>query len=200
MIKEFLEYKFAKAGYIDCDILRIPLGTRVIVYAERPSRIIGRKGMIVKEVQRVLATKFGVENPTIDVMGVERPEHYAKVIANRIAWAMSKGIRFRRVALIAVRQALDAGVRGIEITISGKLTSERARFEKFTGGLMYKCGHDVATKVNRYAGQVLLKPGMYGIEVRVLPPVRLSDEFYIKHPSEVKAAEAKPVAEEVSRA
>ncbi len=190
MIKEFLEYRLAKLGYIDCDILRSPLGTRIIIYAERPSRIIGRKGQTVRELQQILATKFGVENPMIDVAPPkERPEYYAKIIANRIAWAMAKGIKFRRAAIIAIRQLMEAGVRGVEITISGKLTSERARFEKFTFGTIYKCGNDAKTKVDRYVGQVLLKPGMYGIEVRLLPPRRLSDEFYIKTPEQVKPAE-----------
>jgi len=193
MIKEFLEYKLAKIGYIDCDILRSPLGTRIIIYAERPSRIIGRKGQNVKELQNLLATKFGIENPTIDVAPPkERPEYYAKVIANRIAWAMAKGVKFRRAAIIAIRQLVEAGVRGVEITISGKLTSERARFEKFVYGTIYKCGHDAKTKVDKYIAHVLLKPGMYGIEVRLLPPRRLSDEFIIKTPEQVKPEE-KPV-------
>ena len=190
MIKEYLEYRLAKLGYIDCDILKIPLGTRIIIYAERPNRIIGRRGAIVREIQQVLANKLGVENPTIDVTTVPKPEYHAKIIANRIAWAMAKGVKFRRAAIIAIRQLIEAGVRGVEITISGKLTSERARFEKFTYGTIYKCGHDAKTKINRYVGQVLLKPGVYGIEVRILPPVRLSDEFIIKHPSEVTAAPA----------
>jgi len=198
MIKEFLEYRLAKLGYIDCDILRSPLGTRIIIYAERPSRIIGRKGQTVRELQQILATKLGVENPMIDVAPPkERPEYYAKIIANRIAWAMTKGVKFRRAAMIAIRQLIEAGIRGVEITISGKLTSERARFEKFTYGIIYKCGHDAKTKVDKYVGQVLLKPGIYGIEVRLLPPGRrLSDEFYIKTPEQVQAKTAEAVAQQ----
>lgn len=201
MIKEFLEYRLAKQGYVDCDILRTPLGTRIIIYTERPSRIIGRKGVIVKELANTIATKLGVENPTIDVTPIQSPEYYAKLIANRIAWAMTKGVKFRRAALITIRQLSETEIRGVEIVISGKLTSERARFEKYIYGTIYKCGHDSQTKVNRYVAHVLLKPGIYGIEVRVLPPIRLSDQFTIKPPTrevEVKAVETTSTSSESS--
>ncbi|MCG2862894.1 MAG: 30S ribosomal protein S3 [Vulcanisaeta sp.] len=196
MIKEFLNYKLTKQGYVDSDILRTPLGTRIIIYAERPNRIIGRKGAIVKELTEILSKKLGVENPIIDVTPVQNPELNPKIIANRIAWAMTKGVKFRRAGMIALRQIMDGGAKGAEITISGKLTSERARFEKYIYGVVYKNGYDAKTKVQRFVGQVLLKPGIYGIEVRITPPVRFSDEFLIKPPSREVTAEAQVQAQQ----
>ncbi len=92
--------------------------------------------------------------------------------------------------MIAIRQIMDGGAKGAEVTISGKLTSERSRFEKYIYGTIYKNGYDSRTKVQRFVGQVLLKPGLYGIEVRITPPIRFSDEFQIKPPSREVAAEA----------
>ena len=190
MIKEFLNYKLAKQGYVDSDVLKTPLGTRIIIYAERPNRIIGRKGVIVKELTELLSKKLEVENPIIDVTPIQNPELNPKIIANRIAWAMTKGVKFRRAGMIAIRQIMDGGARGAEITISGKLTSERARFEKYVYGVIYKNGYDSRTKMQRFVGQVLLKPGIYGIEVRITPPIRFSDQFQIKPPSREVTAEA----------
>ncbi|GAB6945466.1 30S ribosomal protein S3 [Vulcanisaeta sp. JCM 14467] len=190
MIKEFLNYKLAKQGYVDSDVLKTPLGTRIIIYAERPNRIIGRKGVIVKELTELLSKKLEVENPIIDVTPIQNPELNPKIIANRIAWAMTKGVKFRRAGMIAIRQIMDGGAKGAEITISGKLTSERARFEKYVYGVIYKNGFDAKTKVQRFVGQVLLKPGIYGIEVRITPPIRFSDQFQIKPPSREVTAEA----------
>ncbi len=194
MVKEFLNYRLAKqGGYVDSDVLKTPLGTRIIVYAERPNRIIGRKGVIVKELTDLLSRKLEVENPIIDVTPpIQNPElNPPKIIANRIAWAMTKGVKFRRAGMIAIRQIMDGGAKGgAEVTISGKLTSERARFEKYIYGTIYKNGFDSRTKVQRFVGQVLLKPGLYGIEVRITPPIRFSDEFQIKPPSREVAAEA----------
>ncbi len=190
MVKEFLNYKLAKQGYVDSDVLKTPLGTRIIIYAERPNRIIGRKGIIVKELTELLSRKLEVENPVIDVTPIQNPELNPKIIANRIAWAMTKGVKFRRAGMIAIRQIMDGGARGAEVTISGKLTSERARFEKYVYGVIYKNGFDARTKMQRFVGQVLLKPGIYGIEVRITPPIRFSDQFQIKPPTREATAEA----------
>ncbi len=192
MVKEYLNWRLAKYGYVDADILRTPLGTRIIIYAERPSRIIGRKGAVIKELTEVLSKKLEVENPIIDVTPVQSPELNPKIIANRIAWAMTKGVKFRRAGMIALRQVADAGARGVEITISGKLTSERARFEKYIYGVVYKNGFEAnryfpEAKVQRYVGCVLLKPGIYGIEVRITQPVRFADDFRIKPVTKVEA-------------
>lgn len=195
MVKEFLNYKLSMQGYVDSDVLKTPLGTRIIIYAERPNRIIGRKGVIVKELTELLSKKFGVENPVIDVTPIQNPELNPKIIANRIAWAMTKGVKFRRAGMIAIRQIMDGGARGAEITISGKLTSERSRFEKYVYGTVYKNGYDARTKVQRFAGMVLLKPGIYGIEVRITPPIRFSDEFQIKPPTREAAVETQQITE-----
>jgi small subunit ribosomal protein S3 len=192
MIKEFLDHKLGRQGYVDSDVMRTPLGTRIVIYAERPNRIIGRKGVVVKELTELLSRKLNVENPIIDVTPVQDPELNAKVIVNRIAWAMTKGVKFRRAGMIAVRQVMDAGARGVEVIISGKLSSERARFEKYTQGVVYKNGQDSRTNVNRHVGYVLLKPGIYGIEVRIMPNVRTSDSFQIRPPMrEVEVTETK---------
>ncbi|MFB6470136.1 MAG: 30S ribosomal protein S3 [Vulcanisaeta sp. AZ3] len=195
MVKEFLNYKLSMQGYVDSDVLKTPLGTRIIIYAERPNRIIGRKGVIVKELTELLSKKLGVENPVIDVTPIQNPELNPKIIANRIAWAMTKGVKFRRAGMIAIRQIMDGGARGTEITISGKLTSERSRFEKYVYGTVYKNGYDAMTKVQRFAGMVLLKPGIYGIEVRITPPIRFSDEFQIKPPTREAAVETQQITE-----
>ncbi len=192
VIREFLEYKLSKYGYIDSEILKTPLGTRIVIYAERPSRIIGRKGAIVKEVSQILTTKLGVENPQIDVIDVskiEAPEMFPKVVAYRIANAMAKGVRFRRVMFVAVRQLAEAGAKGFEIVVSGKLATERAKFEKLTVGKLYKNGHDAKNRVRRAVTHVLLKPGIYGVEIRITPgTLQYSDEFKVKPPLKTESA------------
>jgi small subunit ribosomal protein S3 len=186
MIKEFLEQRLSRYGYVDSEILKTPLGTRIVIYAERPSRIIGRKGAVIKEISNILTSKFGIENVQIDVIDISRieaPEMFPRVIAYRIANAMAKGVRLRRALFIATRQLTEAGVKGFEVVISGKLSTERARFEKITHGKLYKIGHDAKNAVRRAVAPVLLKPGIYGIEVRIAPAgIRYADEYRIKLP------------------
>jgi small subunit ribosomal protein S3 len=186
VVKEFLEYKLARLGYVDSEILKTPLGTRIVIYAERPSRIIGKKGAVVKELSQILGSKLGVENPQIDVIDISKvdvPEMFPKVVAYRIANAMAKGIRFRRAAFIAIRQVTEAGARGFELVISGKLSTERAKFEKYKVGKVYKTGFDSTRTVRRGVVHVLLKPGIYGIRAAIAPAsARFADDFKLKPP------------------
>jgi small subunit ribosomal protein S3 len=65
---------------------------------------------------------------------------------------------------------MEAGALGAEIIISGKLRTERARFEKFRAGYLVKCGEPSLKYMQRAEVHVQLKPGMFGVRVRIMPP------------------------------
>ncbi len=186
-IHEFLSRELSRAGYVDVELMKTPIGTRVIIYAERPPLVIGRRGSTIKRIAAILEKRFGIENPQIDVFPIQNPELNAKVMAYRIARALVRGVKFRRAAFIALRQIMEAGAKGAEIVISGKLTSERARFEKYTAGVLAKSGYPRDAFVDEAVIQVLLKPGVYGVKVRIMPPVPMPDKIEIKDISQVKA-------------
>lgn len=180
-VDSYLQRYLSKAGYVKSEILKTPIGMRVIIYSDRPAMVIGRKGSTIKEIARVLEQKFGLENPQIDVVPIQNPDLNAKIMAYRIARAIVRGVRFRRAAFIALRRIMAAGARGAEIVISGKLgTSGRARFEKFRAGVIVKSGEPGDNLVDEAKVDVLLKPGMYGIKVRIMPPIKRPDEFTLK--------------------
>ena len=195
MIKEYLNIALTRQRYVDAVVQRAILGTKIIITAERKNRILGRRGQQVKVLQDLIKAKFNLDNVIIDVLPEPHPEYNAKLVALRIADAMAKGVRFRRAALIAMRQLQEAKVQGAEIVISGKLTTERARFEKYTMGIIPKSGQDSLTKVQEAVIPILLKPGIYSVRVKVLPPdARLSDRFVIK-PPEAQAPQEVPQAQ-----
>jgi len=168
----FLARRLVHAGYVDVQLFRTPIGTRVVIFADRPAMVIGRRGANVRELQELLQSKFGLENPQIDVIEVANPDLNAKVVAYGIARAMARGIKFRRAAFVALRRVMEAGARGVEVVISGKLTSQRARFERYRAGVVYKSGMPREV-VDEATVHVLLKPGMYGVKVRIMPPVEV---------------------------
>lgn len=179
-VDEYLTKAFARAGYAGVDIQRTPLGTRVIIYAERPAMIIGRRGQTIRELAKTLERVFGLENPQITVTPVENPDLSARIVAFRLAQALERGFHFRRAAFIALRRIMSAGAVGAEIVISGKLTSERARYEKYRAGKIYKAGEQVDGLVDRAVAHALLKPGIYGIEVTIVKPGLTADHVEIK--------------------
>ncbi len=186
MIDEYLAKKFYRAGYAGVQIVQFPLGTRVFIDAERPAMIIGRRGETIRQLARVFEHEFGIQNPQITVRRVENPDLNARVVASRIAVFLEKGAYYRRVATIMLRRIINAGAVGAQIVISGKLRTERARYEKLRWGKVYSTGYHVEYMVDRAVMHVLLKPGVYGIEVTIVRPAKTADYVRIKSPEEVK--------------
>lgn len=169
-INEFLTMEFENAGYGGVDITKTPLGAHIVIYVMRPGLVIGRGGQTIKELAVTLEKKFGLPNPQISVAEMEIPELNANVIASRVTSALGRGIHFRRAGYWALNQAMRAGALGAEIIISGKLRTDRARYEKFREGYLPKSG-DPATKYMRRAVlHVQLKPGITGVRVSIMPP------------------------------
>jgi small subunit ribosomal protein S3 len=169
-IDEFLQKKLERAGYGGVNLSKTPLGTHVVVYAMRPGLVIGRGGETIRELAAVLEQNFKVANPQISVSEIEVPELNAYVVASRVASALQKGIHFRRAGFWALNQVMEAGALGCEIVISGKLRTERARFEKFRAGYFPRCGEPALRYMRKTEAHVQLKPGMFGVKVKIMPP------------------------------
>ena len=169
-IDEYLQKKLDRAGYGGVTISKTPLGTHIVIYAMRPGLVIGRGGETIRELASFLEEKFKVSNPQISVSEIEVPELNAYVVASRVASALQRGVHFRRAGFWSLNQVMEAGALGAEIIISGKLRTERARFEKFRAGYLVKCGEPSLKYMQRAEVHVQLKPGMFGVRVRIMPP------------------------------
>ena len=185
-LDEYLAQNFYAAGYSGLDLIKTGLATRIHIYAERPALIIGRRGSTIRRLQQIFETVFGIENPQITVSQPENPELDARVQAFRIARALEMGYYFRRVAFAALRRIIANGALGAEIKISGKLRTERARFEKYRAGKVYKAGEKVDELVDRAVAQALLPKGVIGVEVIIVKPGKPGDYIRIKDPEEVE--------------
>ena len=184
-IDEFLQKKLERAGYGGVNLSKTPLGTHVVIYAMRPGLVIGRGGETIKELASALDQNFKVSNPQISVSEIEVPEFNAHVVANRVASALERGVHFRRAGFWALNQVMEAGALGAEIVISGKLTTERARFEKFKAGHFPIVGEPALKAMKTSEAHVQLKPGIIGVRVKIMPP----DAYF---PDKVTIVEPKP--------
>jgi len=192
-IDEFLQKKLERAGYGGVTISKTPLGTHIVVYAMRPGLVIGRGGETIRELASVLEEKFKVSNPQISVSEIEIPELNAYVVASRVASALQRGVHFRRAGFWSLNQVMEAGALGAEIVISGKLRTERARYEKFKAGYLVKCGDPSIKFMQKAEVHVQLKPGIFGVRVKIMPPDAIfPDKIRIveKLPAELKPKEA----------
>ncbi|MCL4437016.1 MAG: 30S ribosomal protein S3 [Thaumarchaeota archaeon] len=160
--------------------------------------VIGRRGVGIRALTEQIEKKFELQNPQVSVLEIEVPELDPQVMCNKISHLVSRGTAFRRAALWTMNSIMGAGAMGVEISISGKLRSERAHHEKYRDGVVPKSG-ETAKRIVREAKQdVLLKMGLYGIKVKIALKDAIPPEVEIKAvtPEEVKAAEAVPTVVE----
>ncbi|WP_054834727.1 30S ribosomal protein S3 [Methanobrevibacter arboriphilus] len=170
-IDEYLENELERAGYGGMDVQVTPLGTMVVVYAERPGMVIGRGGgKTVRAITQTLKNDFDLDNPQVEVKEVDVPELNPKIMAYKIASMLQRGMHFRRVAYSTIRRIMGAGAQGVEVTISGKIRGSRSAVAKFVEGYIKKCGEPSTRFVKEGFATVQLKPGVLGIFVRIMPP------------------------------
>lgn len=169
-IDEYLEKELERAGYGGMEVKVTPLGTMVVIFAERPGMVIGRGGKNVKSITNTLKNQFDLDNPQIEVKEVDVPELNPKIMAYKIANMLQRGMHFRRVAYSTIRRIMGAGAQGVEVTISGKIRGSRSAVAKFVEGYIKKCGEPSVRFVTEGFATVQLKPGVLGIYVRIMPP------------------------------
>jgi small subunit ribosomal protein S3 len=193
-----LQKKLERSGYGGVTISKTPLGTHIVIYAMRPGLVIGRGGQTIRDLAGILEEKFQVSNPQISVSEIEIPELNAFVVASRVASALQRGIHFRRAGFWSLNQVMEAGAMGAEIIISGKLRTERSRYEKFRDGYLPKCGEPSLRYMQKAEVHVQLKPGIFGVKVRIMPPdAKFPDKIRIldDHPTEAQTTEETPLQE-----
>jgi len=191
-VMEYLEGFLDRVGFSHIEIQKTPVGFSIVIYSSKPGLIVGRRGINIKEIQETLQTKFGMESPVIEVREVLEPELDPQVMAERIGVQLMKfGVaRFKAIGHKALEKMLKAGAIGAEIKIAGKVPSTRARFWKFYGGYLPKCGDVAIKEVKKGYKTVKLKSGVVGITVKILPPgVRMPDQVYLPEEKEVKVVE-----------
>ncbi len=169
---------------------------------ERPGVVIGRGGKNVQDLTDKLSEKFDLDNPQIKVNEIEIPQLNASIMAKRVAFLLTRGMYYRKVGYGTLRRIMDAGARGVEILISGKLTGDFAREERFYDGYLKKAGDSASRFVSTGQATADLPAGTVGVKVRVMPPnVQLSDEIEIQEeePDMGEEEEIEPVDENVEK-
>ncbi|MEM4397220.1 MAG: 30S ribosomal protein S3 [Candidatus Woesearchaeota archaeon] len=193
-IQEFVKENLKGVGLSHVKVQRTPLGEKIVIYASRPGLIIGGGGNNIKKLTKQLKKKFNLENPQIEISEITDVNLIAAVVAERIAIALEKfgTMRFKGIGHKAMADVMNAGARGVEIIISGKIPSARARSWRFYQGYLKKCGQPALDLVDTAYAIAKLKSGIVGIKVSIMPPnVRLPDDVQLKDEQTLVMQEAK---------
>jgi small subunit ribosomal protein S3 len=189
-IDEFFADELGRAGYGGMDVAKTPMGTQIVLKAEKPGMVIGKGGKNIRKVTRELEERFDLDDPQIDVQEVDEPDLNARIVADRLANALERGWYFRKAGHTTIDRIMEAGALGAEIVLSGKVTGARSRVEKFNRGYIKHNGEPAEAVVDEGQGVAVMKLGTIGVTVKIIPPgAELPDDFTIEEDVEVEAVE-----------
>ncbi len=182
-IHEYINEALKNVGHSHTKVVPTPLGEKIIIFASKPGLVVGRKGENIKKLTASIKKQFKLENPQIEISEVENPNIDAKIVAERIASTIERfgAQKFKAIAHQSMQDALGSGAMGIEIKISGKVPSARAKTWRFYKGYLKKRGQIALDGVHRAQSQAMLKSGIVGIQVAIMPgDVKRPDDVKLK--------------------
>jgi small subunit ribosomal protein S3 len=205
MIEQYIAQTLSNVGLSHTKLVKTPAGVKIIIFASRPGLIVGKKGANIKELTQVMKTRFKLENPQIEIAEVENINLDPHIVAEKIVSTLERfgTQRFKGIAHKVLSDVMAAGARGIEVTISGKIPSARAKSWRFYAGYLKKCGDIAMNYVTKAITSANLKTGTVGVQVKIMPPdIRLPDDIEVYDEAQVEehaAAEKKAEVEQEAK-
>ncbi|MGA2584367.1 MAG: 30S ribosomal protein S3 [Tepidisphaeraceae bacterium] len=147
----------------------------ITIKTARPGLVIGPKGAEVDKLREELEDLIKRKVAPIKVIEIKNPDLNAQLVAEAIAEQLKKRASFRRVMKMRMDATMQAGAKGIRISVSGRLGgAEIARCEKSTVGsvplttLQADVNYGYAIAFTTYGAigvKCWIYRGMYGEEV-----------------------------------
>jgi small subunit ribosomal protein S3 len=181
-IKEYIQKSLNRVGLSDVKLQRTPLGEKIIISSSRPGLVVGRSGSNISKLTKDLKSEFELENPQIEIEEIKQIGLDANIISEMIANSLERfGIaRFKGIGHKALSDVMNAGAYGVEILISGKVPSSRAKTWRFYQGYLKKCGDIAVSKISVAYSIAKLKIGIVGIKVSIMTPdIELPDKIKV---------------------
>ena len=171
-IDELLAETLSKVGFSSSKVKKTPLGEKITIMASKPGLVVGRKGSNIKNLTKILKNKFKLENPQIEIEEVSNQNLDPQIIAEKIQSALERfgTKKFKGIGHKSIEDVMSAGALGVEILISGKIPSQRAKRWRFYKGYLKKSGDIAVSKVATAYAAANLKSGTVGIQVRIMLP------------------------------
>src|SRR5437588_6643428 len=175
MVDQKLNRRPPFAAVSDILIERTREEITVTLKTARPGLVIGAKGAEVEKLREELEDMIKRKVAPIKVIEIKNPDLNAQLVAEAIAEQLKKRASFRRVMKMRMDTTMQAGAKGIKISVSGRLGgAEIARQEKSGQGSVplttlqanVDYGYAIAyTTYGTIGVKVWIFRGMYGEEV-----------------------------------
>lgn len=167
-IRDFIQKKLYSAGIVAIKIERSVKKIKLTLVVSRPGLVIGRGGKelesLKKDVVKLMSKDTGKQNIDIQVEEFKHSDLSAKLIAEKIAFQLTKRMPYRRVVLSSMEKAMSAGAKGIKIVLGGRINgAEISRREKFNQGKVPLS--TIKSKIDYAECPSLTRSGYIGVKV-----------------------------------
>jgi len=133
-IRKHLKKVLYAAGVPKIEIERDNVRVKVYIHCSRPGVVIGKGGQEIERLRLELEKMIG-KSVSLSIVEVKTPDTNAQLVAENIASQLERRISFRRAMKGAMGRAMRMGVRGIKVTVGGRLGgAEIARSESYHEG------------------------------------------------------------------
>lgn len=183
-LNELLQKELAEDGYAGVEVRATPMKTEIIIRATRTQNVLGEKGRRIRELTTVVQKRFKFAEGTVEL--------YAEKVAARglSAMAQAESLRYKLLGGLAVRRAcygvvrfvMDAGAKGCEVVVTGKVRGARAKAMKFKDGYMISSGNPIREYIDEATRRVLMRQGALGLHVRIMLDRDPQGKFGPKNP------------------
>lgn len=138
-IRDYVQKKLYSAGIVTIRIERSVKKIKITLVVSRPGLVIGRGGKelesLKKEVLKLMTKTQGKQNLDIQVEEFKHVDLSAKLVAEKIAYQLTKRMPYRRVVLGSIEKTMAAGAKGVKVILGGRINgAEISRREKFSQG------------------------------------------------------------------
>ncbi len=199
-ITEYVKKRLSKVGSISAiKLKKIPLGEKIVIYSSKPSLIVGSRGSNIRDLTRELKKEFNLENPQIEITEVRDLYLDAALVAEKVVSSLERfgSARFKSIGHKVMENVIKSGALGVELVISGKIPSARAKSWRFYQGYLKKCGDISIEGVKKAQASALLKTGIVGVKVAIMPPdLELPDKIELLSEPQTEVGEIKEAGAE----
>jgi len=191
-IKRFLERELKEAAVAQIDVERSATNITIIIHSAKPGIIIGRGGQGIEELKKKIIKQFLAPKTSLQVtiQEVTDPNTSAELIAQSIVADLERRMPFRRVMKQAIGRVERAGVRGVKVTVAGRLNgAEIARTEKLLFGKVPL--HTLRAEIDYALVEAFTLYGAIGIKVWICRGEVFVKELKRGEPQSQKESETK---------
>ncbi len=177
-VNELLKQSLADFGFSGIEVNFTKSATEVRVLVSKFNELMDEKkqsGIKIKELKGLIEQRYGFDRTSDHkfVLLAKRTTHNgicAQEQAEYLKKRLLLGVPVRTAAMNVIKQMLQRGSKGCEVTISGKLRQQRAKSMKFRDGYMIHSGQPRNTYIDSAVRHIGLRQGIMGVKVRIMLP------------------------------